>query len=175
MSTMQQPELAVTVTDVAAVEVKKFMDQGCQTCHNGPALGGSIQTNTRVTSLDIAGDANAVLFDVTPKQFLEIAGDEALAEERGVERRAARRSPLPTAWPTVTAAAAPTASGTMNVSDARLIATWCAASSTVPMRPMSSAMTPNAAASSSVACPLRSMNCASMPTTRPSRRSTSRC
>ena len=26
MSTMQQPELAVAVTDVAAVEVKKFMD-----------------------------------------------------------------------------------------------------------------------------------------------------
>lgn len=46
------------------------------------SLGGSIQTNTRVTSLDIAGDANAVLFDVTPKQFLEIAGDEVPAAYR---------------------------------------------------------------------------------------------
>ena len=27
MSTMQQPDVAVTVTDVAAAEVKKFMDQ----------------------------------------------------------------------------------------------------------------------------------------------------
>ena len=27
MSTMQQPDVAVTVTDVAATEVKKFMDQ----------------------------------------------------------------------------------------------------------------------------------------------------
>src|SRR5690606_29867143 len=40
------------------------------------SLGGSVQTNTRVTSLDIAGDAAAVLFDVTPKQFLQIAGAE---------------------------------------------------------------------------------------------------
>ncbi len=40
------------------------------------SLGGTIVPGTRVTSLDIAGDANAVLFDVTPRQFLDIAGDE---------------------------------------------------------------------------------------------------
>lgn len=40
------------------------------------SLGGHIQTGTRVTSLDIADDANAVLFDVTPRRFLDIAGDE---------------------------------------------------------------------------------------------------
>lgn len=46
------------------------------------SLGGSIQTNTRVTSLDIAEGADAVLFDTTPTQFLEIAGDEVPAYYR---------------------------------------------------------------------------------------------
>ncbi len=40
------------------------------------SLGGTIQTDTRVTSLDIAEGVDAVLFDVTPRQFLEIAGNE---------------------------------------------------------------------------------------------------
>ncbi len=40
------------------------------------SLGGTIVPGTRVASLDIAGDAEAVLFDVTPRQFLDIAGDE---------------------------------------------------------------------------------------------------
>ncbi len=40
------------------------------------SLGGPIVPGTRVASLDIAGDAKAVLFDVTPRQFLDIAGDE---------------------------------------------------------------------------------------------------
>lgn len=40
------------------------------------SLGGTIVPGTRVASLDIAGDADAVLFDVTPRQFLDIAGDE---------------------------------------------------------------------------------------------------
>lgn len=40
------------------------------------SLGGSVQTGTRVTSLDIAEGADAVLFDTTPRQFLDIAGDQ---------------------------------------------------------------------------------------------------
>lgn len=40
------------------------------------SLGGTIQTGTRVTSLDVAEGANAVLFDTTPREFLKIAGDE---------------------------------------------------------------------------------------------------
>jgi phytoene dehydrogenase-like protein len=40
------------------------------------SLGGTIHTGTRVTSLDIAEGADAVLFDTTPRQFLEIAGDQ---------------------------------------------------------------------------------------------------
>ena len=39
----------------------------------------------------------------------------------------AAASPRPTACPTITAAALDTPSGTMNVSDARFSATWCAA------------------------------------------------
>ncbi|HEV2127069.1 MAG TPA: NAD(P)/FAD-dependent oxidoreductase [Thermomicrobiales bacterium] len=39
------------------------------------ALGGEIVTGTPVTSLDIADGADAVMFDVTPKQFLGIVGD----------------------------------------------------------------------------------------------------
>lgn len=39
------------------------------------SLGGTIRTGTRVTSLDIADGADAVLFDITPRQFLDIAGD----------------------------------------------------------------------------------------------------
>ncbi|HVL23642.1 MAG TPA: NAD(P)/FAD-dependent oxidoreductase [Thermomicrobiales bacterium] len=40
------------------------------------SLGGRIQTGTTVTSLDVADGADAVLFDVTPLQFLDIAGDQ---------------------------------------------------------------------------------------------------
>lgn len=40
------------------------------------SLGGTIQIGTRVTSLDNAADADAVLFDVTPRQFLDIAANE---------------------------------------------------------------------------------------------------
>jgi phytoene dehydrogenase-like protein len=39
------------------------------------SLGGEIVTNTRVHSLEDLGDASPVLFDVTPKQFLQIAGN----------------------------------------------------------------------------------------------------
>lgn len=39
------------------------------------SLGGTIATGTTVRSLDIAAGADAVLFDVTPRQFLAIAGD----------------------------------------------------------------------------------------------------
>jgi len=39
------------------------------------SLGGTIQTGTRVASLDIAEGADAVLFDTSPRQFLGIAGD----------------------------------------------------------------------------------------------------
>src|SRR5436309_3920526 len=59
------------------------------------------------------------------------------------ERRARIGSPAPTDWPTSTAAALETPSGTMNVSEAMLIATWCAAIGTVPRRPMRSATTAN--------------------------------
>lgn len=38
------------------------------------AIGGKIETNTYVTSLDQLPSAKAVLFDVTPKQLLTIAG-----------------------------------------------------------------------------------------------------
>ena len=40
------------------------------------SLGGTIETGTRVTSLDIAASAGAVLFDTSPRQLLEIAGDQ---------------------------------------------------------------------------------------------------
>ncbi len=43
------------------------------------SLGGTIQIGTRVTSLDIAAGADAVLFDTSPKQFLEVAGGETPA------------------------------------------------------------------------------------------------
>ena len=39
------------------------------------SLGGEISTSTRVRSLGDLGDAAPILFDVTPRQFLEIAGD----------------------------------------------------------------------------------------------------
>lgn len=39
------------------------------------SLGGTIQTGARVTSLEDVTGANAVLFDLTPRQFLDIAGD----------------------------------------------------------------------------------------------------
>ncbi|MEA2529708.1 MAG: hypothetical protein QOG89_1352, partial [Thermomicrobiales bacterium] len=38
-------------------------------------LGGEIRTGVRVSALDQVGEADAVLFDVTPRQFLAIAGD----------------------------------------------------------------------------------------------------
>jgi phytoene dehydrogenase-like protein len=38
------------------------------------SIGGTIQTGTYVTSLDQLPSAHAVLFDVTPKQILQIAG-----------------------------------------------------------------------------------------------------
>jgi phytoene dehydrogenase-like protein len=38
-------------------------------------LGGEIVTDTRVTGLDIAGDADAILFDTNPRQLREIGGD----------------------------------------------------------------------------------------------------
>jgi phytoene dehydrogenase-like protein len=46
------------------------------------SLGGTIQTGTRVTSLELAQGADAVLFNTTPRQFLEIAGDEVPAPYR---------------------------------------------------------------------------------------------
>lgn len=51
------------------------------------SLGGTIQTGTRVTSLDIAGDAHAVLFDVTPRQFLDIADEQVPGRYRRTLRR----------------------------------------------------------------------------------------
>ena len=38
------------------------------------SLGGKIETNTYITSLDQLPSANAVLFDVSPQQLLQIAG-----------------------------------------------------------------------------------------------------
>lgn len=38
------------------------------------SIGGKIETNTYVTAFDQLPSANAVLFDVTPKQLLQIAG-----------------------------------------------------------------------------------------------------
>lgn len=45
------------------------------TCHLH-ALGGEIITNTRVENIHVLPEANAYLFDVTPKQLLHIAGDK---------------------------------------------------------------------------------------------------
>lgn len=58
-----------------------FPEGGAQSITNAlvahlQSLGGTIQTGTRVTSIDEADDATAILFDVTPAQFLAIAGDE---------------------------------------------------------------------------------------------------
>jgi phytoene dehydrogenase-like protein len=39
------------------------------------ALGGKVRTGVRVESLMQTGDADAVLFDLTPRQFLAIAGE----------------------------------------------------------------------------------------------------
>jgi phytoene dehydrogenase-like protein len=39
------------------------------------SLGGEIVTDTRVDDLDIAGDADAVMFDTNPRQLRDIAGD----------------------------------------------------------------------------------------------------
>lgn len=44
-------------------------------CHL-QALGGEIITNTRVEQLDALPKANAYVFDVTPKQLLQITGDK---------------------------------------------------------------------------------------------------
>lgn len=40
------------------------------------SLGGTIQTGTAVTSLTVAEGADAVLFDVSPRQLVDIAGDQ---------------------------------------------------------------------------------------------------
>ncbi len=39
------------------------------------SLGGRVVTNSRIQSLDELGDASLILCDVTPRQFLAIAGD----------------------------------------------------------------------------------------------------
>lgn len=46
------------------------------------ALGGTIETGVRVTSLDVAEGADAVMLSVTPRQFLDIAGDAVPARYR---------------------------------------------------------------------------------------------
>jgi phytoene dehydrogenase-like protein len=38
------------------------------------SLGGKIETNTYITSLDQLPSSNAILFDITPRQLLQIAG-----------------------------------------------------------------------------------------------------
>lgn len=52
------------------------------------SLGGEIETGRQVTSLaEVRGGARLVLFDVTPRQFLALAGDEAPARyRRALER-----------------------------------------------------------------------------------------
>ena len=51
------------------------------------SLGGEIITGTRITSLDEMRGASPILLDVTPKQFLQIAGDRLPARYRlGMER-----------------------------------------------------------------------------------------
>lgn len=46
------------------------------------SIGGEIQTNTPVTSIQQLPSARAVLLDVTPKQLLQIAGDQFSASYR---------------------------------------------------------------------------------------------
>jgi phytoene dehydrogenase-like protein len=48
------------------------------------SLGGEIVPDTRVTNLDIAGDAGAILFDTNPRQLRDIAGDTLPAWYRRV-------------------------------------------------------------------------------------------
>ena len=83
-------------------------------------------------------------------------GHEECAEEqrRPARARRAAGSRRPTAWPTRTAPADATPSGTMNVNAARLTAIWCAASDAGARRPASAvaaAKTPT----SSVICARR--------------------
>ena len=50
--------------------------------HHFRTLGGTIQTDVSVRSLDQLSDEAVVLFDVTPKQFLEIAGESVPSRYR---------------------------------------------------------------------------------------------
>jgi phytoene dehydrogenase-like protein len=47
------------------------------------SLGGEIETGTRVESLAELGDAKAILLDVTPRQFVAMAGDRLPPRYRG--------------------------------------------------------------------------------------------
>jgi phytoene dehydrogenase-like protein len=51
------------------------------------SLGGTIETNHRVKDLDSLPPARAVLLDITPRQFLKIAGDRLPARYRDALQR----------------------------------------------------------------------------------------
>jgi hypothetical protein len=91
--------------------------------------------------------------NIAPVQSMKPA---PTASDATVERRTPSASPRPTAWPTMTAAADETPSGTMNVSDARFNAIWCAATCATPSQPIRSAMTLNAPPSSIICAPIGS-------------------
>ncbi len=81
-------------------------------------------------------------------------------------RRACARSPSPIACPTSTEAALPTPIGTMNVSDARLIATWWPPIAAAPNQPANTEIAPNVAYSTEFWSPIGSPSrtvCASGP------------
>ena len=72
----------------------------------------------------------------------------------------------PTALPTRTVVAMPMPSGSMNVTDAQLIAIWCAAAGTSPSRPTSSAVATNSEPSMKIDTPIGTPTRSSAPISR---------
>ena len=84
-----------------------------------------------------------------------------MAQATKPARRAAGRSPAPTARPTRTVAAIDTPSGTMNEVLAIWMAIWCAATSCVPIQPIRKAAPANSPTSISSMPPIGRPTCSS--------------
>ena len=69
-------------------------------------------------------------------------------------KRARRRLASPTAWPTRVTSAMPKVSGTMNTTDEKLRAIWCADTCTTPKRATSRLITPKALTSAKYVTPI---------------------
>lgn len=81
LTNMTSSAIALTLLTVGHIEGWPIPEGGSQAIAHALAahfvsLGGTIQTNFYVRSLDQLPTSNAVLFDVTPKQLLEIAGEK---------------------------------------------------------------------------------------------------